>query len=53
MLYEVITVVFVLALGAFGTIGLKDAKALEITSVDLSSVDDGTYTGIYESYNFV
>jgi len=42
-------VVFVLALGAFGTIGLKDAKALEITSVDLSSVDDGTYTGIYEN----
>ncbi|MEX1307708.1 MAG: FMN-binding protein [Eubacteriales bacterium] len=43
-----IIVLFVLLAG-FGTIGLKEAKSLTIQSIDMTQIEDGTYTGMYEN----
>jgi len=41
-----------IAAGLFGLKGVKEARELEIGSVDLSQVDDGVYTGEYENGRF-
>jgi len=38
--------------GLFGLKGLKEARELDINSVDLTQVDDGVYTGEYENGRF-
>ncbi|MBN2879955.1 MAG: FMN-binding protein [Clostridia bacterium] len=38
--------------GLFGLKGVKEARELDINSVDLSQVDDGVYTGAYENGRF-
>ena len=40
------------AMAIFATKGLKEAKSLEISSIDLSNVEDGEYTGSYENGRF-
>jgi len=42
-------VVLFLILAGFGTIGLKEARNLEISEIDLSTIEDGEYTGVYEN----
>jgi len=42
---------FVVA-GLFGLKGVKEARELEISSVDLSQVSDGEYIGAYENGRF-
>ncbi len=36
-------------MAGFGMIGLKQARTLEIQSVNLSEVSDGVYTGVYDN----
>ncbi|MEX1378224.1 MAG: FMN-binding protein [Eubacteriales bacterium] len=38
-----------LVLAGFGTLGLKEATALEIAAIDLSQVPDGKYEGSYQN----
>jgi uncharacterized protein with FMN-binding domain len=47
-------VLLVLIAGAFlfGLLGLKEARSLQIETVDLTRIQDGTYTGTYNSYRW-
>jgi len=42
-------IALVLVMAGFGTVGLKQALALEIQSVDLNTIPDGEYTGEYNN----
>lgn len=42
-------IAFGLILGAFGTMGLKEVKNVDIESIDLSQIEDGQYTGEYKN----
>ena len=48
-----ISLLVMISLGAlFGTLGLKETLALPIDAVDLGSIPDGAYTGIYDCYRW-
>jgi len=36
----------------FAFLGKKEVLSLEIGNVDLTSISDGTYVGVYENYRF-
>jgi len=44
-----VIIALVLVMAGFGTVGLKQALALEIQSVDLNTIPDGEYTGEYNN----
>jgi uncharacterized protein with FMN-binding domain len=51
----IIFLVLITLIGAmvvFATFGLKRTLNLDIKSVDLSQISDGTYTGSYDSYRW-
>ena len=50
ILYVITGLVILFAVfGVFGMAGLNEVKDLQIFSVDLNDVEDGTYTGTYEN----
>jgi uncharacterized protein with FMN-binding domain len=48
----IILAAMILISGIYGFFGLKQARELDISRVDLSLVPDGTYTGTYKSYRW-
>lgn len=45
-------IVLGLIMAVYGTIGLKKVKNEYVESIDLSTVEDGEYTGEYENYRW-
>ncbi len=42
-------IVLTAIMAGYGTLGLKEAKSLTFQSIDMTRIDDGTYTGTYKN----